>query len=135
MGLDWRYRARVNAAGQFNCLNYSFPLIFLLEAYPCYLASHITCESCLVACLWPFLAPHPLFCGWSMGHPASMAAPLPLKLITALPHVLYLYPPTLETRQPNIKLLIAGTCHMICKYLELQCSHWPRASALDTLAS
>ena len=31
----------------------------------------------LVPSLWPFLAPHPLFCGWSIGHPASMVNPLP----------------------------------------------------------
>ena len=44
--------------------------------------TYVSCKACplligLVASLWPFLAPHPLFCGWCMGNPASMADPLP----------------------------------------------------------
>ena len=58
-----------------NCLNYrarararAAPHISLLEAYPCYISIlpmyHAKLAPLLiglVACLWPFLAPHPLF--------------------------------------------------------------------------
>ena len=44
-------------------------LVPVIEAYYlCIMQSLAHCYIIgLVACLWPFLAPHPLFCGWSMG--------------------------------------------------------------------